>query len=43
MSYSENVERLLGYLIFQIKRIIMGLDWQKRTPCGFCFVEYQFL
>ena len=23
-----------------IKRIIMGLDRVKRTPCGFCFVEY---
>lgn len=24
-----------------IKRIIMGLDRMQRTPCGFCFVEYQ--
>ncbi|KAJ3145786.1 hypothetical protein HK101_002401 [Irineochytrium annulatum] len=24
----------------EIKRIIMGLDRQKKTPCGFCFVEY---
>lgn len=24
----------------QIKRIIMGLDRIKHTPCGFCFVEY---
>lgn len=23
-----------------IKRIIMGLDKQKMTPCGFCFVVY---
>ncbi|XP_037796891.1 nuclear cap-binding protein subunit 2-like isoform X1 [Penaeus monodon] len=23
-----------------VKRIIMGLDKIKRTPCGFCFVEY---
>ena len=23
-----------------IKRIIMGLDKLKKTPCGFCFVEY---
>lgn len=23
-----------------IKRIIMGLDRVKKTPCGFCFVEY---
>jgi nuclear cap-binding protein subunit 2 len=26
--------------IGEIKRIIMGLDSVKRTPCGFCFVEY---
>lgn len=24
----------------QIKRIIMGLDRNQKTPCGFCFVEY---
>ena len=24
----------------RVKRIIMGLDKVKRTPCGFCFVEY---
>ncbi|KAJ3276877.1 nuclear cap binding complex subunit [Terramyces sp. JEL0728] len=24
----------------EIKRIIMGLDRHKKTPCGFCFVEY---
>ena len=24
----------------ELKRIIMGLDKFKRTPCGFCFVEY---
>ncbi|XP_070616144.1 nuclear cap-binding protein subunit 2 [Erythrolamprus reginae] len=23
-----------------VKRIIMGLDKKKHTPCGFCFVEY---
>ena len=26
-----------------IKRIIMGLDKLKKTPCGFCFVEYPFV
>lgn len=25
-----------------IKRIIMGLDKYKKTPCGFCFVEYVY-
>lgn len=24
----------------EVKRIIMGLDRMKKTPCGFCFVEY---
>ena len=23
-----------------LKRVIMGLDKFKKTPCGFCFVEY---
>lgn len=23
-----------------IKRIVMGLDKFKKTPCGFCFIEY---
>ena len=23
-----------------IKRVVMGLDRFKKTPCGFCFVEY---
>jgi len=25
----------------EVKRIIMGLDRFQKTPCGFCFVEYQ--
>lgn len=24
----------------EIRRIIMGLDKFKKTPCGFCFLEY---
>lgn len=23
-----------------VKRVVMGLDRHKKTPCGFCFVEY---
>ncbi|CAK9293684.1 unnamed protein product [Gordionus sp. m RMFG-2023] len=23
-----------------LKRVVMGLDRVKKTPCGFCFVEY---
>lgn len=23
-----------------VKRVVMGLDRFKKTPCGFCFVEY---
>jgi len=26
-----------------IRRIIMGLDKLKKTPCGFCFIEYPLL
>ena len=26
-----------------VKRIVMGLDKNKKTPCGFCFVEYPLL
>ncbi len=25
-----------------VKRVIMGLNKQTKTPCGFCFVEYFF-
>ena len=25
-----------------LKRIVMGLDKVRKTPCGFCFVEYPF-
>lgn len=24
-----------------VKKIVMGLDRHKKTPCGFCFVEYR--
>jgi nuclear cap-binding protein subunit 2 len=24
----------------KVKKVIMGLDRYKKTPCGFCFVEY---
>ena len=24
----------------EVKRVVMGLDRMKKTPCGFCFVEY---
>jgi nuclear cap-binding protein subunit 2 len=26
-----------------VKRVVMGLDRFKKTPCGFCFVEYASL
>ena len=42
MSFYTTEEQL--YELFgkcgDVKRIIMGLDKFKRTPCGFCFVEY---
>jgi nuclear cap-binding protein subunit 2 len=27
----------------EVKRIIMGLNKQTKTPCGFCFVEYYYI
>jgi len=42
MSYYTTEEQV--YELFSragdIKRIIMGLDRFKKTPCGFCFVEF---
>ena len=42
MSFYTTEEQL--YELFSkcgdVKRIVMGLDKFKRTPCGFCFVEY---
>ena len=35
----EQIHELFGKA-GEIKRIIMGLDRNKKTPCGFCFVEY---
>ena len=26
-----------------VKRVIMGLDKFRKTPCGFCFVEYPLI
>lgn len=44
MSYYTTEEQI--YELFSrcgdIKRIVMGLDKFKKTPCGFCFVEYPF-
>jgi len=42
MSFYTTEEQL--YELFgkcgEVKKIIMGLDKFKRTPCGFCFVEF---
>eukprot|EP00088_Acartia_fossae_P044837 TRINITY_DN4785_c0_g1_i2.p1 TRINITY_DN4785_c0_g1~~TRINITY_DN4785_c0_g1_i2.p1 ORF type:complete len:154 (-),score=23.20 TRINITY_DN4785_c0_g1_i2:470-931(-) len=42
MSFYTTEEQL--YELFskcgEVKKVIMGLDKFKRTPCGFCFVEY---
>ncbi|KAF6004929.1 nuclear cap binding complex subunit [Cyanidiococcus yangmingshanensis] len=35
----EQIHELFGRA-GEIKRIVMGLDRFKRTPCGFCFVEF---
>uniref|UniRef100_H2YX45 Nuclear cap-binding protein subunit 2 n=1 Tax=Ciona savignyi TaxID=51511 RepID=H2YX45_CIOSA len=42
LSYYTTEEQI--YELFSkcgdLKRVVMGLDKFKRTPCGFCFVEY---
>ncbi|KAK7090272.1 nuclear cap-binding protein subunit 2-like [Littorina saxatilis] len=35
----EQIHELFGRA-GDVKRIIMGLDKVRKTPCGFCFVEY---
>uniref|UniRef100_A0AC34GY33 Nuclear cap-binding protein subunit 2 n=1 Tax=Panagrolaimus sp. ES5 TaxID=591445 RepID=A0AC34GY33_9BILA len=42
LSYYTTEEQV--YELFRragdIRRVIMGIDRYKKTPCGFCFVEY---
>lgn len=42
MSFYTTEEQI--YELFsrcgEVRRIVMGLDKFKKTPCGFCFVEY---
>ena len=40
-SSEEQIYQLFSR-IGEIKRIIMGLDRNAKTPCGFCFVECAF-
>jgi len=42
MSFFTTEEQVYTLFSFcgEIKRIIMGLNKQEKTPCGFCFVEY---
>ncbi|VDM36769.1 unnamed protein product [Toxocara canis] len=44
LSYYTTEEQV--YELFsragRIRRIIMGIDRFKKTPCGFCFVEYYY-
>jgi len=35
----EQIYELFG-MCGEVKRVVMGLDKFKSTPCGFCFVEY---
>lgn len=45
LSYFTTEEQV--YELFRragdLRRVIMGIDRYKKTPCGFCFVEYVFL
>ncbi len=42
LSFYTSEEQIIESFskVGEIKRIIMGLDRVKKTPCGFCFVEY---
>eukprot|EP01128_Nolandella_sp_AFSM9_P002877 TRINITY_DN13295_c0_g1_i1.p1 TRINITY_DN13295_c0_g1~~TRINITY_DN13295_c0_g1_i1.p1 ORF type:complete len:219 (-),score=57.61 TRINITY_DN13295_c0_g1_i1:137-769(-) len=42
LSFKTTEEQIwtLFSKVGEIKKIIMGLNRQKMTPCGFCFVEY---
>merc|ERR1712048_1096472 len=42
LSFYTTEEQVLDLFgrVGDVKRVIMGLDKQTRTPCGFCFVEY---
>jgi len=42
LSFYTTEEQLyaLFSLVGEVKRIVMGLDRNAKTPCGFCFVEY---
>ncbi len=37
----EQVHALFGFC-GEIKRVVMGLNKEGKTPCGFCFVELVF-
>jgi len=41
LKVSVLIEARLTFRCGEVKRIIMGLDRFQKTPCGFCFVEYQ--
>ena len=42
LSFHTSEEQI--YEVFgkvgEVKRVVMGLDRIRKTPCGFCFVEY---
>jgi len=44
LAYFTSEEQIVELFskVGNVKRVIMGLDRNKKTPCGFCFVEYYF-
>jgi len=44
LSFHTSEEQI--YEVFgkvgEVKRVVMGLDRIRKTPCGFCFVEYGY-
>ena len=42
LSFYTTEEQIYAFFgrVGEVKRVIMGLDRNTKTPCGFCFVEY---
>merc|ERR1712032_1314290 len=42
LSFSTRTQHIRSHFaqIGRVKQVVLGLDRMKKTPCGFCFVEY---
>jgi len=43
LAFSTRTRHILSHfsLLGPVRNIVMGLDRLKKTPCGFCFLEYE--